>query len=82
MPRDECPMATALKKKRPIRGAEALAERPDGTRIPFLAYPTPLFDDTGGLIGAVNTLIDISERKQAECQRNLNNGFQRMCPRR
>jgi PAS domain S-box-containing protein len=66
MPHGECPMAIALKEKRPIRGAEALAERPDGTRIPFLAYPTPLFDDTGRLTGAVNTLIDISERKQAE----------------
>ena len=66
MPHGECPMAIALKEKRPIRGAEALAERPDGTRIPFLAYPTPLFDDTGSLAGAVNTLIDISERKQAE----------------
>ena len=66
MPHGECPMAIALKEKRPIRGAEALAERPDGTRIPFLAYPTPLFDDTGSLTGAVNTLIDISERKQAE----------------
>ena len=70
MPHGECPMAIALKEKRPIRGAEALAERPDGTRIPFLAYPTPLFDDTGGLIGAVNTLIDISERKQAEYTAN------------
>ena len=66
MPHGECPMAIALKEKRPIRGAEALAERPDGTRIPFLAYPTPLFDDTGSLAGAVNTLIDISEHKQAE----------------
>ena len=66
MPHDQCPMAIALKEKRPIRGAEALAERPDGTRIPFLAYPTPLFDDTGSLAGAVNTLIDISEHKQAE----------------
>ena len=67
MPHDQCPMAIALKEKRPIRGAEALAERPDGTRVPFLAYPTPLWDHTGRLIGAVNTLVDISERKEAEC---------------
>ena len=67
MPHDQCPMAIALKEKRPIRGAEALAERPDGTRIPFLAYPTPLRDHTGRLIGAVNTLVDITERKKAEC---------------
>jgi PAS domain S-box-containing protein len=66
MRHDECPMAVALKEGRPIRGAEAAAERPDGTRVPFLAYPTPLRDQSGALCGAVNTLIDISERKPTE----------------
>jgi PAS domain S-box-containing protein len=66
MPHDECPMAIALTEKRAIYGAEAIAERPDGTRVPFLAYPTPLFDDSEELIGAVNTLIDITDRKKAE----------------
>ena len=66
MRHDECPMAVALKERRPIRGAEAAAERPDGTRVPFLAYPTPLWDESGALIGAVNTLIEITERRGAE----------------
>jgi PAS domain S-box-containing protein len=66
LPHDECPMAMALKEKRPIRGMEAIAERPDGTRIPFIAYPTPLFDASGALIGAANTLVDITERHEAE----------------
>jgi PAS domain S-box-containing protein len=66
MRHDECPMAVALREKRPIRGAEAAAERPDGTRVPFLAYPTPLWDESGALVGAVNTLVDITERKRAE----------------
>ena len=66
MPHDECPMAIALKEKRLISGAEAVAERPDGTRVPFLAYPTPLWDETGTLVGAVNTLVDITDRKKAE----------------
>src|SRR6202048_2081166 len=66
MRHDECPMAGALKEGRPIRGAEAAAERPDGTRVPFLAYPTPLRDRSGALTGAVNTLIDITERKRSE----------------
>jgi len=66
LPHDECPMASALKEKRPIRGMEAVAERPDGTRIPFMAYPSPLFDASGALIGAVNTLVDITERYEAE----------------
>ena len=66
MRHDECPMAVALKEGRPIRGAEAAAERPDGTRVPFLAYPTPLRDRSGALTGVVNTLIDITERKRNE----------------
>ena len=59
-------MALALKEKRPIRGMEAIAERPDGTRVPFIPYPTPLFDASGALIGAVNTLVDITERYETE----------------
>ena len=71
LPHDECPLALALKEKRPIRGMEAIAERPDGTRVPFIPYPTPLFDASGVLIGGVNTLVDITVRKQAEEQQRL-----------
>jgi len=66
MPHDECPMAVALKTGRVIRGAEAIAERPDGTRVWFVPHPTPLFDDKGNIIGGINMLMDITERKQAE----------------
>ncbi|WHS62692.1 PAS domain S-box protein [Pseudomonas sp. G2-4] len=66
LPHDECPMAVALKENRPIRGVEAVAERPDGTRVPFTPYPTPLHDADGNLVGAINMLVDITERKQAE----------------
>jgi PAS domain S-box-containing protein len=66
MPHEMCPMAMALQKKQPMRGFEAIAERPDGTRVPFIPYPTPLFGSSGLLIGAVNMLVDISERKCAE----------------
>jgi two-component sensor histidine kinase len=64
-------MAIALKEDRPIRGKEAIAERPDGTRIPFIPFPTPLHDESGKLIGAINMLIDISERRQAETQQRV-----------
>ena len=68
LPHDECPMAIALKEGRAIRNAEAVAERPDGTRVPFIPYPTPLRDGAGKIVGAVNMLVDVSERKQAETQ--------------
>jgi PAS domain S-box-containing protein len=66
LPHDECPMAVALKEKRPVRGAEAIAERPDGTRVPFIPFPTPLRNSDGEVVGAVNMLVDISERRQSE----------------
>jgi PAS domain S-box-containing protein len=66
LPHGECPMAIAIKEKRTVRGVEAIAERPDGTRVPFEPFPTPLFDASGALIGAVNMLIDITDRKRAE----------------
>ncbi|MBT2338429.1 PAS domain S-box protein [Pseudomonas fluorescens] len=66
LPHDQCPMAVALKENRTIRGVEAVAERPDGTRVPFNPYPTPLHDANGNLVGAINMLVDITERKQAE----------------
>jgi PAS domain S-box-containing protein len=66
LPHAKCPMAAALKENRPIRGLEAVAERPDGTRVPIVPYPTPLHDASGTLVGAVNMVIDISDRKRAE----------------
>jgi PAS domain S-box-containing protein len=66
LPHDQCPMAIALKERRAVRGVEAIAERPDGTRVPFMPYPTPMFDSDGTLIGAVNMLVDISAHKASE----------------
>ena len=71
LPHDQCPMAIALKENREVRGVEALAQRPDGTLVPFLPFPTPLRDASGALVGAVNMLVDISERKEAEAHQRM-----------
>jgi PAS domain S-box-containing protein len=71
LPHDECPMAVALREGRSIRNVEAIAERPDGTRIPFIPYPTLLRDEAGTIVGAINMLVDVSERKQAETQQRV-----------
>jgi PAS domain-containing protein len=65
LPHDQCPMAVAVKERRSVRGAEAIAERPDGTRIQLVPYPTPLFDEDGGFIGAVNLLVDVTQTRHA-----------------
>ena len=66
LPHDECPMAIALKQGRVIHGEEILVERPDGTRLWCTPYPTPLRDASGKVIGGINMLLDITERKHAE----------------
>ena len=71
LPHDQCPMAVALREGRPVRGKEAIAERPDGTRVPFIPFPTPIRDGSGNVVGAINMLVDVSERKQAETQQRL-----------
>lgn len=66
MPHDQCPMARTIREGRPVRGLIAQAERPDGSRVAFEAYPSPLRDRNGVLVGAINVLVDITERLAAE----------------
>jgi PAS domain S-box-containing protein len=70
LPHDECPMAVAIKERRHFNGSgnEAVVERPDGTRTPFMAFPSILRDSTGEVVGAVNMFVDITERKRSEEQ--------------
>jgi PAS domain S-box-containing protein len=63
---DECPMAIALKEGTILEGAEIIAERPDGSRVWATPYPRLLRDAEGKIVGGVNMLLDITERKQAE----------------
>ncbi len=46
-----------------MRDVIAIAERPDGSRVAFKPYPTPLFDAAGAFTGAVNLLIDVTEEQ-------------------
>ena len=66
LPHDEYPMAVALREGRPVRGVEAIAERPDGSRVRFLPFPTPIRDESGRITGAVNLLMDLSERDKTQ----------------
>jgi PAS domain S-box-containing protein len=66
LPHDQCPMAVAVKERRVIRGLEAVVERPDGSRVWLIPNPTPIYDDSGTFLGALNLLVDISDRKRVE----------------
>ncbi|HEY0198763.1 MAG TPA: PAS domain S-box protein [Rhodanobacter sp.] len=66
LPHDECALAITLKTGRAVMGVEGIAERPDGSLRLYMPHPTPLFDDDGVLIGAVNILVDLTNRKHAD----------------
>jgi PAS domain S-box-containing protein len=68
LPAEECSLAVTLRERRPVRGQAAIAERPDGTRVPFMPYPTPLVDAEGTMVGAINMLVDLSASYDADRQ--------------
>jgi signal transduction histidine kinase/CheY-like chemotaxis protein len=59
-------MALALQENRGYNEQEIIIERPDGSRRTALAHANPFFDESGRVAGAVNILVDITERKRAE----------------
>lgn len=62
---EDSPQAVAVRTGTAVRGVEAIAERRDGTRIRFLAHPTPIRDD-GKVTGAITLIVDITELRRAE----------------
>jgi PAS domain-containing protein len=64
LPHDQCPMALTVRSKFPIRGVIAIAERPDGTRVKFAPFPTPIVGQSGEFLGAINLLLDVSDPRQ------------------
>ena len=61
-------MAVTLKTGRATYGEEVVIERPNGTRRNVIAYPELLRGASGAVVGAVNMLVDITERKRAETE--------------
>ena len=63
---DQAAMSVALREGRAVRGAEVIVERPDGSRRWCEPYATPVLDIAGRVAGAINMLVDVTERKRAE----------------
>jgi PAS domain S-box-containing protein len=67
MPHDECPMARALRgEKLAAKDLEIVIERPDGEKRDVIPAPRVVKDERGNIVGAINCLFDITERKRAE----------------
>jgi PAS domain S-box-containing protein len=62
----DCALAATIAKAVPVQGEEIIIIRPDGVKRNVLPYPAPIFNESGELTGAVNTLVDITEEKASE----------------
>jgi len=63
---DHCWMALAIRENAGFNGHEIVVERPDGQRMTVLAHANPIHDRAGNVIGGVNVLVDIDDRKRGE----------------
>lgn len=66
LPFSQTPIAMSVRQDEPIRERELIIERPDRSRSHVLAFPDPIHDSSGAVIGAVNMLVDITALKRAE----------------
>lgn len=66
LPPDQGPMAHAIRSGSAVRDAEVIIERPDGSRRVVRANPSPLHDERGKLVGAVNQMLDATAFKEAD----------------
>ncbi|HVE51356.1 MAG TPA: ATP-binding protein [Casimicrobiaceae bacterium] len=64
----DSPMALAIGENFAAQGAEAIVERPDGVRRNIIVYPQVFRDLQGRPTGAVNALVDITDRKAVESE--------------
>ena len=68
MPPDNCSMARAIKGGKNVHSEEIVIERPYGTRRNVVPYASPNFNSRGIVTGAINVLIDITNRKKVEIE--------------
>tara|TARA_R110002049_G_scaffold44333_3_gene129832 strand:- start:66728 stop:68623 length:1896 start_codon:yes stop_codon:yes gene_type:complete len=70
LPHDACPMAICLKSGKGIASAEIVVERPNGEMRNVMVSPQPIFNEAGTLIGAVNTLTDVTALRTTQEQQH------------
>ncbi|WP_299811625.1 PAS domain-containing protein [uncultured Roseibium sp.] len=77
VPLDQCPMAQCLTDGRAQNDIELVIERPDGSCRSVIVNPRPMYDDAGAMIGALNTIADVTAVRQAEQNRSRSESFAR-----
>jgi PAS domain S-box-containing protein len=64
--RADCPMGEVLRTGAAVTDREIVVERSDGSRRTVIVNSIPRSDRHGTLTGAINCLLDITDRKRAE----------------
>jgi len=70
---EDCPMAVCVKTGKSVDNREILVERPDGMQRRVRISPRPVLDGAGQLVGAINTIDDVTEQRQSERDRDASN---------
>lgn len=68
MPVEDSPVAQTLKQGKRFQGREMLQEQASGNLAHVVVYPEPLYDARGKVVGSLNLVLDITQRKQVEEQ--------------
>lgn len=68
---EQWPMTVALREGREISGPAVVAERPNGSRVTLIPHASPLHNDAGQIVGAVNMLVKNTERCDLQTQGRL-----------
>ena len=78
LPLHDCPMAQVLKNKAPVKSQEIVVERPDGMRKNVMVHPRLVEDCDGRAIGAINMLVDITDKREKEEALSISEGKYRI----
>lgn len=63
---DRSPMAIAIKESKSVQAKEIIIQRHDGRFRHAITYPSPIFNSEGQLTGAVNLLLDVTDKKERD----------------
>lgn len=66
-----CPVAKTVNEGIAHLGEELVIERPDGSRRHVVPHSHPTYNAKGELTGAINVMVDITERKKAEFETHI-----------
>lgn len=64
LPLNDCAMAIVLRNGQIVK-REIIIERPDGSKRFVIPSPQPIYDYAKKIVGAINTLVDITEQVNA-----------------